>query len=303
MRDNEKEMEGNNNQEQEEHSLSPILSTRYAYKAAKMIRAIGKNFVVIIGIVAAILFFAIIDILRETGYITLLPNDDITDTIITVLVAGSLAALAYAFWMLMKSRNMLNNWANAFEQNSIRSGMSIAMADKSKEEAVLAIAEVVEEIGDPLRKYIKSKENVNEFIDVFPDSIAKNGRQLSQNQKISFDVLIDEHRVQGIEAAANYSVANDLKEILKKYGSIIVKIIDGTIDKKSVQSFSKLISDYISMSKKNRVGLALLIGDDIARDARNYSRSSKKKKHNIILIEKPEHILSDNNNSSPIPDS
>lgn len=131
MRDNEKEMEVNN-QEQEEHSLSPILSTRYAYKAAKMIRAIGKNFVVIIGIVAAILFFAIIDILRETGYIRLLPNDDITDTIITVLVAGSLAALAYAFWMLMKSRNMLNNWANAFEQNSIRSGMSIAMADKSK---------------------------------------------------------------------------------------------------------------------------------------------------------------------------
>lgn len=56
------------------------------------------------------------------------------------------------------------------------------------------------------------------------------------------------------------------------------------------------------MSKKNRVGLALLIGDDIARDARNYSRSSKKK-HNIILIEKPEHILSDNNNSSPFPDS
>ena len=302
MRDNEEGMDVNNHQQQEEeeeHSLSPILSTRYAYKAAKVIRAIGKNFVVIIGIVAAILFFAIIDILQETGYITLLPNDDITDAIIAVLVAGSLAALAYAFWMLIRSRNMLNNWAYSFEQNSIRSGISIVMADKSKEEAIKAIAEVVEEIGDPLRKYIESKENLNEFIDVFPDSIAKNERQLSQNQKISFDVLIDEHRVQAIETASNYKIAYDLKKILKKYGSIIVKIIDGTIDRKSVQSFSKSISDY---TKKNEVGLALLIGDDIARDARNYSRSSQKKQHNIILIEKPEHNLADNNYSA-IPDS
>ena len=58
--------------------------------------------------------------------------------------------------------------------------------------------------------------------------------------KISFGVLIDEDRVQRTDMA-NDSTANDLKEVLKKYGSIIVKIVDGTIDKKSVQSFFKVI--------------------------------------------------------------
>jgi hypothetical protein len=297
MRDNEEGMEVNKQEqeEEEEHSLSPILSTRYAYKAAKMIRVIGKNFLVLIGIVAAVLFFAIIDILQETGYIALLPSDDITDIIIAGLVAGSLAALVCAFWMLVRSRNMLNNWANVFEQNSIRSGISIAMADKSKEEAVRAIAQVVEEVGDPLRKYIESKENLDEFIDVSPNSIANNERQLSQQkQEISFDVLIDEDRVQRIGTAADDSIANDLKEILKKYGSIIVKIVDGTIDKKSVQSFSKSISDYVSMSKNIKVGLALMIGEDVAVDANRSVRFDSrinKEDHNIILIEKPRHIL------------
>jgi hypothetical protein len=297
MRDNEEGMEVNKQEqeEEEEHSLSPILSTRYAYKAAKMIRVIGKNFLVLIGIVAAVLFFAIIDILQETGYIALLPSDDITDIIIAGLVAGSLTALVCAFWMLVRSRNMLNNWANVFEQNSIRSGISIAMADKSKEEAVRAIAQVVEEVGDPLRKYIESKENLDEFIDVSPNSIANNERQLSQQkQEISFDVLIDEDRVQRIGTAADDSIANDLKEILKKYGSIIVKIVDGTIDKKSVQSFSKSISDYVSMSKNIKVGLALMIGEDVAVDANRSVRFDSrinKEDHNIILIEKPRHIL------------
>jgi hypothetical protein len=75
--------------------------------------------------------------------------------------------------------------------------------------------------------------------------------------------------------------------------------VDGTIDKQSVQSFSKSLSDYIAISKKKKAGLALMIGDDVAQDAnrlaRNYSHSSKKD-HNIILIEKSERILSGNDN-------
>jgi nitrous oxidase accessory protein NosD len=52
------------------------------------------------------------------------------------------------------------------------------------------------------------------------------------------------------------------------------------------------------MSNKNKVGLALMIGDDIAEDA-NRSVGSHgrvyKEDHRIILIEKTRHILSDNN--------
>ena len=154
---------------------------------------------------------------------------------------------------------MLNNWAKVFEQSSIRSGISIAMTDKSKREAVKAIAEVVEEVAEPLRQYIESKGNLHEFFDAVPDNGNKNeSRPPQQKEKISFDVLIDEDRVQRTEMG-NDSTANDLKEVLKKYGSIIVKIVDGTIDKKSVQSFSNSLSDYIDISKKKKVGLALMI--------------------------------------------
>jgi hypothetical protein len=196
---------------------------------------------------------------------------------------------------------MLNNWANMFEQNSIRSGISIAMADKNKE-AVRAIAEVVEQVGEPLRIYIEPKENLGEFIDVASSSIGKNERLLPQQQqkhKISFDVLIDEDRVVQRTGTANDNViANNLKEILRKYGCIIVKIVDGTIDKKSVESFSRSLTDYMSMSKKS-----LMIGDDIAQDVSKLARChhsknsplSKEDHHNIILIEKPVRILSDNN--------
>jgi hypothetical protein len=291
-------------EDDDEHSLSPILSTKYAYKAAKMTRKIGKNLIIIIGIVASVLFFAIIDVLQETGYITLLPDDDIADIIITALVGGSLAALVWAFWLLVRSRMMLDNWAGVFEQNAIRSGISITMADKSKEEAVLAIAEVVEEVSHPLSKYIESKANFNEFIDVPSDSIVEKERLLrsqQQEQKISFDILINEIRVQRAGTAKGDSIANDLRRTLKKYGSIVVNIVDGTIDEKAVQSFSKSISDHTSMSNKNKVGLALMIGDNVAEDANRLVGShgrGNKEARNIILIEKPKHVLSDNMHSA-----
>jgi hypothetical protein len=99
--------------------------------------------------------------------------------------------------------------------------------------------------------------------------MAENERLSSQQQvqKTSFDVLIDEIRVQRIGTATGDSIANDLKGTLKKYGSIVAKIVDCTIDEKSIRSFSKSISDHTSISNKNKVGLALMIGDDIAENA------------------------------------
>jgi hypothetical protein len=95
---------------------------------------------------------------------------------------------------------------------------------------VKAIAEVVEEVAEPLRQYIESKGNLHEFFDAVPDNgNKKESRPPQQKEKISFDVLINEDRVQRTEMA-NDSTANDLKEVLK-ICSIIVKIVDGTIDK------------------------------------------------------------------------
>jgi hypothetical protein len=292
MRRNEEEVQADSQeQKEEEHSLSPILSTRYAYKAAKMVCLIAKNFLIIIGVVAAVLFFTVIDVLQEAGRITSWLNNDITDIIIVCLAAASLAALLSAFWMLLRSRNLLNNWANVFEQNSIRTGMSITMADKTREEAVLAIAEVIEEIGVPLRKYIASKEKLEEFFDVTTinsKSRMRRGKQQEQEQgpgTSTFDVLIDADH---ILRTTNDTISDDLKEILRKYGAIIIKIVDGIIDKKSVQSFSNSLADYISLSKRNKVGLALIIGDDFTHDANNIARHYRNKRmYDLILIEKP----------------
>jgi hypothetical protein len=167
--------------------------------------------------------------------------------------------------------------------------MSIAMADKTKEEATWAIAEVVEQIGEPLRKYIASKENLNEFFDVTLEGGAKKGKgKQDLVQSVSFDVLIDADHILQKTKTTNDTIYNDLKETLTRYGAIIIKIVDGIVDKKSVQSFSTSLADYISLSKKNKVGLALIIGDDVTHDANNVARHYRNKRiDNLILVEKP----------------
>ena len=60
--------------------------------------------------------------------------------------------------LTIKSRRVLERWADAFERNSISAGINISMDNRTKEEAVRAIAETVEEIGPQLREYISSKK-------------------------------------------------------------------------------------------------------------------------------------------------
>lgn len=74
-----------------------------------------------------------------------------------------------------------------FDRNSIKATMNIAMASKSKEEAIWTVSETVEEIGEPLQMYLSSsRDNLRQFIDV-----SVNG----SDNDIPFDVLIDEDRV------------------------------------------------------------------------------------------------------------
>ena len=81
-----------------------------------------------------------------------------------------------------------------FERNSIRAGLNISMINKDKEEVIHAIAETIEEVGEPLRKYISSKDNFNEFLNVSYPS----GDKPDAN-KILFDVLIDSERIVSVK--------------------------------------------------------------------------------------------------------
>jgi hypothetical protein len=263
-------------EEQEEEIQSPILATRYAHKSAKLISGIEKNSYVVIAVIAVVCTLSVLDILRVIA-------DNITDIIIVIFSGISIAALLFMLTILLKSKKLLHNWAELFEQNSIKAGMSICMANKSKEEAIRAIAETLQEVGDPLRKYISAKENFKEFIDV------------SIDKDVAFDVLIDSDRIQPITTvptANSITLTNDdnsdLKSILREHGSIIIKIVDGMIDKGTVQSFLKLLSKYESKTK-NKVGLTLVISDQATKDAYDLVKQSnyKNKKNRVVIIEKP----------------
>ena len=65
---------------------------------------------------------------------------------------------------------------------------------------------------------------------------------------------------------SNQQISNSLIDVLKEYGAIIIKIIDGTITKEIVASFSKQLYSYTS-STKNRVTLAIIIGDDASEES------------------------------------
>src|ERR1051325_5976650 len=179
-------------------SESPTLATRYAYRAAGFVRSIEKNSYLIIGIVVALFILSILDMLEVHAN---LPFS--LDPIITVFSAGSIVALIYMVRITIKSRRVLERWADVFERNSISAGIIISMGNRTKEEAVRAIAETVEEIGPQLREYISSKDNYNEFFDVAFDKEAITTQ---------FDIVIDKDSVKPTKNNSSYQ---DLKAALQ----------------------------------------------------------------------------------------
>jgi hypothetical protein len=251
-------------------SESPTLATRYAHRAAGFVRSIEKNSYLIIGIVVALFILSILDMLEVHAN---LPFS--LDPIITVFSAGSIVALFYMVSVTIKSRRILERWAHVFERNSISAGINISMGNRTKEEVVRAIAETVEEIGPQLREYISSKDSYNEFFDFDFDKKAIT---------TEFDIVIDRDNVKPTKNNNSYQ---DLKAALQKYGSVIVKFVNGTIDANSITYYSDLLSKYISVTK-NDVSLALIIGDDATSGAHNLALNPKNKKIGyIIIIERP----------------
>jgi hypothetical protein len=270
-RNDEDKNKANNNDVDILSSESPILATRYAHRAATLVRSIEKNSYLIIGIVIALFVLSILDML---GGHDILPFS--LDPVITVFSAGSIIALSYMLRLTIKSKRVLENWADVFERNSIAAGINISMGSRTREEAVRAIAETVEEIGSQLREYISSRDNYNEFFDI---TFGKD----TATATTQFDIVIDKDNLKPIE---NNSY-QDLKTALQKYGSVIVNFVSGTIDANTILYFCNLLSRYISITKNN-VSLALIIGDDATSDAFNLALHPKNKKIGyMIIIERP----------------
>jgi hypothetical protein len=272
--DEDKNKANNNNNDDILSSESPTLATRYAHRAATLVHSIEKNSYLIIGIIIALFVLSILDML---GVHEILPFS--LDPVITVFAAGSIIALSYMLRLTIKSKRILENWADVFERNSIAAGINISMGSRTREEAVRAIAETVEEIGSQLREYISSRDNYNEFFDIAFGKDTATAMTTTQ-----FDIVIDKDNLKPTENSSSYQ---DLKLALQKYGSVIVNFVSGTIDANTILYFYNLLSRYISITKNN-VSLALIIGDDATSDAFNLALHPKNKKIGyMIIIERP----------------
>lgn len=271
-KDDEDKNKANNNDDNILSSESPTLATRYAHRAAILVRSIEKNSYLIIGIVIGLFILSTLDLLEVHEH---LPFS--FDPIITVFSAASIVALLFLLRLTIKSKRVFERWADIFERNSISAGINISMGNRTREEAVRAIAETVQEIGPQLREYISSRDNYNEFFDV------AFGKEEKTTITTQFDIVIDKDNIKPTE---NNSY-QDLKTALQNYGSAIVKFVNGDIDANTILSYYSMLSRYISITK-NSVSLALIIGDDATSDAHNLALHPKNKKIGyMIIIERP----------------
>jgi hypothetical protein len=255
-------------------SLSTILTTRFGLESARLIHRVEKNLYIVIGLIAAIAVISILNILGALGYFSSNAEqaDKIVDVILLLILLGVLAPLIL---LLFKSRNVLDRWTDMFERNTIATTMGIAMTDKKSQAIVTALIQSIEQISEPLQEYINSKKgNLDQFLNISVDNI-------------KFDILMDANHLSNENGS---SINGNLRQVLKEYGAVIIKILDNMVDIYSVESFTDSLSKYVSKTK-NKVGLGLIVGEDLTDDARQYASKisfhRKRGINHLLLIAKP----------------
>jgi adenylate kinase family enzyme len=262
-------------EEDDSSSSSIILAARYGRESLNVIRSVEKNLLLVIFILMPLVAFAILDTLEVFKQI------HIHDIIITILSIILTIVSISLYWFSRKSKYILHRWTKMFEENTISSLMNIYLKDRSKEEVIKSLSESIEQLYALQEYIVKRPSNVDKFMGV------------KVNEDLIFDILIDKQRILNENNKNNDDTINLYKEI-KRYGSIIVNIVDHTIDKPAVELFFNSLLKYISLSK-NKIGLAIIVGDTANRDgldlANKLNIKNSKIIHHFMLIEKPFHEL------------
>ena len=258
-------------------SFSTILTTRFGHESAKLIHSVEKNLYIVIGLIASIAVLSILNIMGALDYFSS-NSEGVDKTVDILLLLILIVVLVSLCLLLLKSRNVLDRWTDMFERNTIATTLSIALTDKSKEAIVLALMHSVEQISEPLQAYINSKRNnLTEFLNIAVDK---------KDANLRFDILMDANHVLDDDGS---NVNNNFRQVVEKYGAVIIKILDGVIDRQYVESFAESLSKYCSITK-NKVGLGLIIGEDLTDEAKEYaskiSLHRKRGINHLILIAK-----------------
>jgi hypothetical protein len=248
------------------HNDSPLLLTHYSSEAAQLIKSFTNNILLVLIILFVITGMTILDLAMDLGFSKILSDE----TIDAIIIGISIFLIIFTILILrpvLRSQNICEKWSNLFDKNAIRTGIILSINNKSKEEVLVALSETIEQISIPLQDYL-SKSDHSEFYDVIRDGI-------------TFDILIDKFTVKSIDA-------NSLRNTIQDYGSIIIKITEGIIDKDVTQSFIQSLQKYMK-TQGNKVGVAMIIGESITQESYDLISKTKDKiiNENLILIEKP----------------
>lgn len=214
----------------------PLITTRYSKDAVGIINIIYKNLSISAYFIVGLVIFSILDVLGILHLIGI-TSEFVHDIIVTLLLFILLAAFVIMFLYITRARKILLLWHDRFEESSLKASIDLLITDKSKEGVIYALGESIEEINPYIEQY-REKQDIDRFIDVNINGLR-------------FDILIDE-----------YTADDGLKNVLKEYGSIIVRIVDGKADKSITDKFYKDLLDYNRIRGK-RIGLALIIADEI----------------------------------------
>ncbi len=247
-------------------SADSVMLTQYSSEASQLIKSFTKNIPFVVIILILIVSMTTLDLVMDLGLIRILSDETIDAMIIAVSLFLILFTL-FAVRPVLRSQKILEKWSNLFENNAIRTGIILTIKDKSKEEILYALPEVINQIAIPLEYYL-SKSDKKEFYNVNIDDIT------------TFDILIDKSTIKSIDS-------DSLKNVIQEYGSILIKIVDKVIDKSIAQDFLKSLQKY--KKRGNKIGLAIIIGESISQESYILANKIKDKtiSENLILIEKP----------------
>ncbi len=241
-------------------NFSPTMPSIYASDASKLIKKASRNFMLTSILLISIFGFGIFDILNEMHLISL--SDTTLDLIIVSICTILIGVTFYFHCQNLKSKKIFDRWSDIFKRNSISTTMRLTLSRRTKEDALKAIGETLEEIGEGLTR--EAMRDPTRFI----DAKMPNG--------IHFDVLVDKDR----------TLDPHLSRAIHDYGAIIIKITDNEIKFDEIMAFSKMISQYVSQTG-NKVGLSLFISPEVDNKILDLvGRSSDKVMRNMILVEK-----------------
>ena len=245
---------------------SPLSLTQYSSEAARLIKSFTNNILFVLIILFVIATMTIFDLSMDLGFINILSDE----TIDAIIIGTSVFLIVFTILIVrpvFRSQKILEKWSNLFDKNAIKTGIILSINNKSKEEVLIALSETIEQISIPLHDYL-SKSDHREFYDV---SIEGD----------TFDIIIDKSTIKPLDA-------NSLITTIQDYGSILIKITEGVIDKDLTRSFIYSLQKY-RKQQGNKVGLALIIGESIAQESYDLINKTKDKiiNENLILIEKP----------------